>query len=168
MKRYWPGLLIAGIAVAAWLAYGPVQPTGKLPDSVFENMEFGKDFDALTGDKNGVVCHEVRLITDDGEETVVWHKLWHHDFRKMTVAQKRVALRKDTQEDMREVGLACADPSGRVWLSQAYAQPHCDTCGGGCGTKSCPGTVAMGGGCLLGGTNCVITFICCSGPCPNC
>lgn len=156
--------IAAAVIMATWLN----QRTGKLPPDIYEKMDFPAGLEQVTGDKNGVVCHEVRLLSKSGEQTIVWHKLWEHDFRKLSPAEKEAVIRKDVRKDMEDVGLACTSPDGKVWLHQAYAQPHCEDCGGGCGTRSCPGTLAIGGGCLLGGTTCVITFICCSGPCPPC
>lgn len=166
MKRLLSGVAAAVALVGGLVLYDAVRDKpGKLPGRVFDKMEFGDGFDAVTGDERGLVCHQVILRTSAGDELIVSHKLWHHDFRKMTPAEKRKVLREDAQRDMEDAGLACMGPDGKVLLHQAYAQPHCEDCGGGCGTKSCPATVIAGGGCMLGGVNCVITFICCSGPC---
>ena len=167
MKRNWLGMLVASIALAAGVAYYMNQPGGPLPRSVFDDMEFPPDavMETLRGDENGLMCQQLDLKTADGTTMIAWHKLWKHDFRSMTVAQKKAALIAGAKDAAHETELACTDPDGKVWLHQAIAQPHCDTCGGGCGTKSCPATIVSGGGCVLGGTNCVITFICCSGSC---
>lgn len=167
-RRMGLGLGMVAVAVAAFVVYNMMQESGRLPDKVFERMEFGGEFGLLTGNEKGVVCHQVFLCQETGCEMLVSHKLWHHDFRTMTEAQKRAAIISDTQRDMEDVGLACTKPDGSIFLSEAWAQPHCSDCGGGCDSRSCPGTIGLQGGCSLGGVNCAITFICCSGGCPNC
>lgn len=168
MKRNWLAYLVVSVALAGGVAYYMNQPKrGPLPDSVFDKMEFPDDavMEALTGDPDGVLCHLFNIKTADGSIMVSSHRLWNHDFRKMTVAQKKAALIASAKSAAKEVGLACNEPSDSVLLQSAYAQPHCDQCGGGCSTKTCPGTLAPGGGCLVGGTNCAITYLCCSGSC---
>jgi len=171
MKRNWLGYLVVSIALAGGVAYYMNQPKrGPVPDSVFDAMAFPDDavMETLKGDADGVMCQQLNLRTADGTTMVSSHKLWHYDFRKMTVAEKKAALIAGAKAAARESELAyCNEPDDSVFLQSAYAQPHCDQCSGGCDVRSCPATVVMGGGCVLGGTNCVITYLCCSGSC-NC
>ena len=167
MKRNWIGFLAVSMALAAGVAYYMNQPGGPLPPSVFDGMKFPSDevMATMSGDENGLMCQQLDLQTADGTTMIAWHKLWRYDFRHMTVGQKKAALIQGAKDAAHETELACSDPAGKVWLHQAYAQPHCDSCGGGCGSISCPAHTVVGGGCAFGGPNCTISVICCSGGC---
>jgi len=92
MKRNWLGYLVVSIALAGGVAYYMNQPKrGPVPDSVFDAMEFPDDavMETLDGDDDGVMCQQFNVSTPDGTVVVSSHKLWHYDFRKMTVAEKK-------------------------------------------------------------------------------
>lgn len=156
----------AGTAIVAGLAYFASQP----PADIFDKMQFPHGLnDSIGEEKKGQVCHQFRYVGPDGEdELIVSHNLWQHDFRTMTEEAKRAVIKADSRKDWKEHGgtLACAEPESSGLIQEAYAQPHCDDCGGSCVTRSCPAHVATGGGCLLFGATCVITYLCCGGSCP--
>ena len=166
--KRWTGLAaIAGVAVAvtAGLMLQEAEK-GKLPGKVFDRMKFPKTLSEVMGDANtGIVCHQVILRTERCDEVLGSHDILGHDFRTMTEAQKRRVLIDDSRKDMEEIGLACADPEGNHWFRAAYAQPHCESCGGGCGAIGCPAKIQIGGQCTFNGPDCIITVICCGGPC---
>jgi hypothetical protein len=160
------GLFVVLAAVAA--AYGLYEVSKKperRPIQAAREMEFPMGIGGVIGRGDGVVCHQVvKRLPGKPDEVVRYHEM-PYDFRDATEEQKKAWIIEDTVRDLGEIGMACAPSPDPGFLSVALAQPHCEDCGGGCGSSSCPAHV-VGSGCWLNGTNCVITIICCSGaPC---
>lgn len=160
----------AGLVAAAFFGYQVYEDraTGTLPKRVFENMKFPDTLAEVTGDEKGMACVQIRLRTASGDQMLASTYMLEHDFRTMTEAQKRKAVIERTEREMKDVGLACTDPDGKVFLHQTYAQPHCESCGGGCGSIGCPATIQSGGFCTYQGPNCIIVIICCGGGACTC
>lgn len=158
------GYVAVAAAIVGGVYYMSTMPS-KVPAQAFDNMKFSKDFDQVTGDpKTGIVCHTAQVCDDSGCRPVASHFLLGKDFRKATPQERRAWIIADTKQDFEREGLACIDPSGHPFLDSAYAQKH-NPGGGGCTSVSCNAHIVEGGGCELGGPNCVVTVICC-GPCP--
>lgn len=164
-KKNWIGTGLVVLTVAGIGYFGLTGKSTKVPQKAFDEMQFGDGFDQVTGDENGIVCHDPILRAGNAPDRhISSHLLIGYDFRTMTPDQKRTAIREHTRKDMEDAGLACVGPGGRPFLSEAFAQKH-NPGGSGCNSYSCPAHIQPGGYCDPGGTNCVITFICCGIQC---
>lgn len=169
MKKVWAGILTLAALGSGLLLWDAVdRKTEKRPPQAARDMTFPMGLDGVVGRPlDGVVCHQVvKRLPGKPDEVVRFHEM-PYDFRNATEAQKKAWVIEDTVKDIGEIGMACAPSPDPGFLDMAFAQPHCEDCGGGCTSASCPGHI-IGSQCFLGGTNCIITLICCSGTPCNC
>lgn len=165
MKRLVAGVVATAALIGGLAIYDASRGKG---GKLSQKMVFDPGVYNVTGDENGRVCLAVKYKGDAPEsQPLAYRFLYKYDFRKLTPKQKEQAIADGFEATMEGSGFACKDPGGDWFFRDAYAQPHCESpeCSGGCGTLACPATVVTGGGCVLGGINCVIVFICCGGPC---
>ena len=152
------------VAMALWFAAHQPE-AGKIPKDKITDMRFPRGLKATGDPLSGLMCHQIIVKGHDGkpDETLLFHQIEHKDFRTMTEEQKKAAIIADTQADLEGAGVACG-PVAPPFFSEAIADSvkRCDGCGTDCWITSCDSTF-VGPYCVLGGSTCVISFICCGG-----
>jgi|SRR5689334_24399578 len=116
----------------------------------------------------GHACHQLVHILPDGTWDVLAYHFIDGDMTNMTEDEKKAAIVRHTQGDLDEAGVACSDePPALLPRAIADSVKRCDGCGTDCWITSCDAHIGNPY-CVLGGTNCVISFICCGGPGSGC
>lgn len=167
------GLGLAMVTALGMYLFMETKPDNRIPRRVIQDMTFPAGFN-VTGDKDGVLCHEIRRRFTDGRDdlTIQTHRIPHRDFRTGTEADKRAWLIDDVVDDMGDKQLACVQEE--PWFFRAaYADPpYCEEdCGGsGCISWTCPATWnVLTSRCNVPGYDCAVTFVCCGHGCtPSC